>query len=66
MDPENYYFTELLRERYEVEISDTPDYLFYSVFGNKQHEYDCLRIFLRAKIWCRILTIAIMRLGLII
>lgn len=43
--PSDMYFTHLLRQRYDVEISDTPDYLFYGVFGNKHQEYDCIRIF---------------------
>ncbi len=31
-DPENNYFTDTLRETYNVEISDSPDFMFYSVF----------------------------------
>lgn len=31
-DPERNYFTDTLREMYEVEISDNPDYMFYSVY----------------------------------
>lgn len=31
-DPENNFFTNLLRKNYHILISETPDYLFYSVF----------------------------------
>jgi len=31
-DPENNFFTNLLRKIYNVEISDNPDYIFYSVY----------------------------------
>ena len=34
-----------LRQRYEVEISDHPDFLFYSMFGQDHLKYDCVRIF---------------------
>ena len=38
-------FLDVLRERYEVELSDHPDYLFYSGFGYEHLKYDCIRIF---------------------
>lgn len=43
--PESYYFTRILKQKYDVVISDHPDYVFYSCFGNRHHEYDCVRIF---------------------
>lgn len=42
---EEWYFYRLLSERYEVEISSKPDFLFYSVFGTEFRKYDCVRIF---------------------
>ncbi len=42
---EDNYFVNLLKKYYEVEISNNPDYLFYSVFGCKFLEYDCIKIF---------------------
>ena len=39
------FFARLLMQKYDVEISDTPDYLFYSIFGNSHHDRDCIRIF---------------------
>lgn len=38
-------FANILRERYEVEISDNPDYLFYSTFGRDYLKYDCVKIY---------------------
>ncbi len=40
------YILDILRERYEVILSDTPDYLFYSVFSDKHLNYkEPVRIF---------------------
>lgn len=44
-DKENNEFTNILRLRYNVEISNQPDYIFYSTFGRKYLDYDCIRIF---------------------
>ena len=43
--PYDNYFTNLLKENFEVEISNNPDYLFYSIFGD-QHRYvnNCVKI----------------------
>lgn len=40
----NFIYNALIKE-YFVEISDSPDYLFYSCFGNEYLKYDCIRIF---------------------
>lgn len=42
---EDNFITRVLVERYELEFSDTPDYLFYSCFGTEYLKYDCIRIF---------------------
>ena len=34
-----------LRDRYDVELSDDPDFLIYSMFGQEHLKYDCVRIF---------------------
>lgn len=34
-----------LKEKYDVILSDQPDYLVYSVFGLEHLNYDCIRIF---------------------
>ena len=44
-NPKENFFVKLLSSKYNVEISDKPDYLFYDVFGNSHHDYDCVRIF---------------------
>ena len=41
---DNYFFN-LLKEEFNVEISSTPDYLFFSVFGNNHQNYKCKKIF---------------------
>ena len=47
IDPENFLFTKLLRRHYHVEISDDPEYLFYSMWGTEflAKRYDrCIKI----------------------
>ena len=44
-DVEKNEFIDVLSERYDVELSDKPDYLFYSGFGLNYLDYDCVRIF---------------------
>ncbi len=39
------FFVKLLCQKYHVELSNQPDYLFYSVYGNKHHTFDGIRIF---------------------
>ena len=39
------YFYRLLTRRYEVVLSDWPDYLIYSCFGKEHRRYKCVRIF---------------------
>jgi hypothetical protein len=41
---ENYFYN-LLKEEFDVEISNNPDYLFFSVFGNQHQNYKCVKIF---------------------
>ena len=45
---EDNFFTQILQQRYRVEISDTPDYIIYSCIGSRRKDflkYDCVRIF---------------------
>lgn len=44
-DKTNNYFYNLLKDEFEVEISNRPDYLFFSVFGNKHLNYKCTKVF---------------------
>ena len=38
LDKNNNEITNILKEKYKVEISNEPDYIFCSVFGNEQHK----------------------------
>lgn len=44
-DKTNNYFYNLLKEEFDIIITDNPDYLFFSVFGNKHLQYKCKKIF---------------------
>jgi len=39
------YFYNLLKEEFDVRISNNPDYLFFSIFGNEHLKYNCKKIF---------------------
>ena len=43
--PEHSLLFRLLQQRYTVELSKEPDYLFYSHYGERHLRYDCIRIF---------------------
>jgi alpha(1,3/1,4) fucosyltransferase len=43
------YFTQLLGERYQVEIADEPDFLIYSCFGNEFQRHRGIRIYYTAE-----------------
>ncbi|OON97919.1 MAG: hypothetical protein ATN32_05140 [Candidatus Epulonipiscium fishelsonii] len=42
---EKNIFINILNTKYEILISDNPDYIIYSCFGNKHLKYNCIRIF---------------------
>jgi hypothetical protein len=42
---ERNYLVELLRTRFTIEITDKPDFLIYSVFGNEHKRFNCVKIF---------------------
>ena len=44
-DKKDNFITRVLSERYEIEFSDEPEYLFYSCMGEEYLKYDCIRIF---------------------
>jgi hypothetical protein len=44
-DKTNNYFYNLLKDEFEVVITENPDYLFFSIFGNKHLNYKCKKIF---------------------
>lgn len=41
---DNYFFN-LLKTNFDIEISNNPDYLFFSVFGDNHRKYKCKKIF---------------------
>lgn len=42
---EKNYFLDFLSKRYKIVLSENPDYLICSLFGNKHLQYDCIKIF---------------------
>lgn len=44
-DSQNNEFIDILKRKYDVEISDNPDYLIYSSFGLGHLKKSCVRIF---------------------
>ena len=40
-----FLFDKFLTQNYNICISEEPDFLFYSVFGEEHHKYDCTKIF---------------------
>ncbi|MDD4309777.1 MAG: glycosyltransferase family 10 [Candidatus Cloacimonetes bacterium] len=45
----NNYFHNILKQHYEIEICDKPDFLIYSVFGKDHLNYKCVRILYSAE-----------------
>jgi hypothetical protein len=43
-DKTNNYFYNLLKDEFDIEISNNPDYLFFSVFGNTHQQFKCTKI----------------------
>ena len=41
---ENRYYS-ILKRYYDIEISDNPDFLFYSCYGRDFKKYNCIKIF---------------------
>ena len=48
-NPENFFFVKLLRKKYNIVLSETPDYVFYTPFDSEHHQYDCLKHLSRAR-----------------
>lgn len=48
-DPENNFITKVLKKRYDVILSECPDFLFYSVNSSDYLNYNCVRIFYTAE-----------------
>lgn len=48
-NPENNFIINILRKNFEVQLSDNPDYLIYSVNSKDYLNYKCVRIFYTAE-----------------
>ncbi|MDJ0555183.1 MAG: tetratricopeptide repeat protein [Microcoleaceae cyanobacterium MO_207.B10] len=44
-----FLFGKFLTKNYNICISEEPDFLFYSVFGEEHHQYNCKKIFYTAE-----------------
>lgn len=44
-DPRHNFIGDILARHFEVEVSDEPEYLFFSAFGNYHLKYDCVKVF---------------------
>lgn len=44
LDPDDNFFIDSLKKNFDVEVSDSPDYLFYGAYGYNHLDYDCIRI----------------------
>ena len=41
----NNFVLEILKKHYEIEISEKPDILFYSLFNADYVKYDCIKVY---------------------
>ena len=48
-DPDKYIISQILNKYYDVEISDSPEYVFCSLYSKDYLKYDCVRIFYTAE-----------------
>lgn len=48
-DPENNFIVNILKKHFEIQLSDEPDYLIYSVNSKDYLDYNCVRIFYTAE-----------------
>lgn len=51
-DKNNNFITDALNKNFEVEISDNPDFVFCSNFGNRHLKYDCVKIYFTGENLC--------------
>ncbi len=51
-NPKEHFLYQALERKYHVVLSDKPDYLFFSVFGDEHLHYDCIKIFYTGENLC--------------
>lgn len=56
-------FYKFLSNRFDIELSDYPDYIIYSVFGFEHLRYDCIRVFFTGEQVCPDFDIADYAIG---
>src|SRR5262245_21456664 len=44
-NPQRSYFTRLLAQRYQIELTGEPQFVIYSCFGREHRRFRCTRIF---------------------
>lgn len=52
LNREAQFVLSILKKKYDVEISESPEYIFYDVNGKEYYNYDCVRIFLTIEALC--------------
>lgn len=57
------FFINILKKKYNVEISDTPDYVFFGTYGFNHLDYDCVRICYTSENFCPDFNIADYAIG---
>lgn len=43
--PKGNFLYAFLKKRYDIELSENPDFLIYSIWGKEHCQYDCVKIF---------------------
>ena len=52
-NPKDHFIYQILSKKYDVELSDNPDYVFFSVHGEEHLKYnDCVKIFYTGENLC--------------
>lgn len=51
-EPKKNFIRDILEKKYEVELSEEPEYIFYSVFSDDYLNYDGIRIFFTGENYC--------------
>ena len=51
-DPKDNFIIDALKDHFDIVISDDPDFVFCSNFGNRHLKYDCVKIFYTGENLC--------------
>ena len=50
--PDDNFILDVLKKNFEVELSEQPDFVFCSIFGNRHLKYHCAKIFFTGENMC--------------